>query len=147
MSETHSCIKYLSSLLKTIVGETSFNRAQTAIEDQSKFKASRLSNKKSKPVLGTLEELFQDTFDGLKQNTMKRYEMFSTFMQGEHEKLIESMNRITEMNSTHLVSLVDTHSKARNLMQPLTEHQNRLNESLASMKKLQMCGLSDLSSP
>ena len=60
MSETHSCVSYISILLKTIVGETAYKRATNALADQKTFKFARKSKSQEEepPKLGTLEEYF-----------------------------------------------------------------------------------------
>ena len=42
-------------------------------------------------------------------------------MQGEHEKLIESVNRISEMNSNHLAKFVDAKAKTYDKKKPNTK--------------------------
>ena len=82
MSETHSCVSYLSKLMKTIVGTTAFERAQNAIEEQANFRQNRKTKsamEDPQTVLGTLEEYFQDCFEGLKHKTKKQFEDFSAY--------------------------------------------------------------------
>ena len=68
-------------------------------------------------------------------------------MQGEHEKLIESVNRMSEMNSNHLAKFIDNQSKKHDTRKPTSELQfhsslqARMNQAISSMRNLPLCGL------
>ena len=68
-SDVHSCVNYLQKLLKVIVGETAFSKAQIAVDTTEQS----ISPQKHKLgyELGTLEELMQDSFVGFR-NRMER---------------------------------------------------------------------------
>ena len=84
MSETHSCVSYLSRLMKTIVGETAYDRAIKVLENQP----DRFQNKNKgtvkftpPPALGTLEEYFLDSIEGIKTKLFAQQEQLSRYMQ------------------------------------------------------------------
>ena len=57
-------------------------------------------------------------------------------MQNEHEKLIESVNRISEMNSNHLAKFIDNQSKKHDKRIHISDLQARVNKAISSMDSL-----------
>ena len=93
-----------------IVGETAYDRAvKVLINQQSSMKGkfSQSVVNEPEPALGTLEEYFNDSLDGFKFKMQKQQDSFTQMMQEEHQKLIESVNSISETNSAHLSKFIE----------------------------------------
>jgi len=54
-SDVHSCVNYLQKLMRTVVGDTAFKRAQVNLDSSL-----RQDSKEIAVELGTIEELLQD---------------------------------------------------------------------------------------
>ena len=68
-TDVHSCVNYLQRLIRTIVGDTAFERAQHVIETNNGKDIIQPSVN-----LGTLEELMQDSFTSFTTKFERKFE-------------------------------------------------------------------------
>ena len=77
-SDDHSCVYYLQRLLRTVVGDTAFQRAQHNLDSNI--------NLKSKDVvieLGTMEEIIQDIYGGMTVKIERKFHLLEAEIQAE----------------------------------------------------------------
>jgi hypothetical protein len=93
-AEHHSCIYYLQRLIRTIVGDTAYDRAQHNLESNINI------NQKDVVIeLGTMEELQQDYQKSFTNKLERQFESLKTLVNQEQVKLREDMHRIGELLS------------------------------------------------
>ena len=119
--------------MKTIVGTSAFDRAQTLLREQMAQSKTQQSILESIPALGTLESAFKDSIDSLKAKSQKQMEDLQNFIQNEHQLLLDNLNRATLSKTA---SFADVEAKT-----PPTN--KSLDAAIKSMRKLDLCGLTD----
>ena len=79
----HNCVNYLTRLLKAIVGDTAYDRAQSRL-DGAKISTTKKSGHIYSNEFGTLEELFSDSINGIKSRLERQIESLTGHAKSQH---------------------------------------------------------------